>query len=351
MVKVHVAAGSYGHVLYGYDIDITDDIATFEARYSYEAHVAGVTSLAISGKHLASGSSDEIIKIYDLAKQKEYGTLMEHQGTITCLEFFNQTHLLSGSEDGSIMVWDTTNWECLKVLKGHTGAVEGLSIHASGRLALSVGRDRTLHVWNLVKGRRAYVTKLPHSRNVPRLVKWTASGDAYGVAVENDILLYNTLTGEFLRKLELPAQILSFDFYADGSKMAVGTNSEDILIMDTVSGKLLHTIQKAHENRVKILQVLEPASDDTHSYIISTSSDGHIKLWKTAFAPETEADATTSDTATPTTTTPTPTTIVSRKLPTRCPSYLRRQVRFPHAHRRLRQLRTNICPDIGVGVW
>jgi WD40 repeat protein len=76
---------------------------------------------------------------------------MEHEGTITALAFFDDTHMLSGSEDGTVRVWDTANWACKKVLRGHKGAVEALSIHPSGKLALSVGRDCTLHVWNLVK--------------------------------------------------------------------------------------------------------------------------------------------------------------------------------------------------------
>lgn len=48
--------------------------------------------------------------------------------------------MLSGSEDGSIVVWDAKAWDSMKVLRGHKGAVVDLSIHPTGRLALSVGR-------------------------------------------------------------------------------------------------------------------------------------------------------------------------------------------------------------------
>lgn len=100
-----------------------------------------------AGHHLVSGSADETIKVYDLARQKEVGTLFEQQGTLTCLEFFQGAgggvgarHMLSGSEDGSIVVWDAKAWDSMKVLRGHKGAVVDLSIHPTGRLALSVGR-------------------------------------------------------------------------------------------------------------------------------------------------------------------------------------------------------------------
>lgn len=39
-------------------------------------------------------------------------------------------------------------------------AVTSLSVHPSGKLALSVGHDGTLRTWNLVKGRQAYATNL-----------------------------------------------------------------------------------------------------------------------------------------------------------------------------------------------
>lgn len=143
--------------------------------YSYEAHVGSVTAVAISGDTLVSGGADEFIKsdislfyltchcvsrgvasqwccrVYDLAKRVERGNLMGHEGTITALTFFGASHLLSGSEDGAVMVWDASSWDCKKVLRGHSAAVESVSIHPSGKLALSVGRDCTLQVWNLLK--------------------------------------------------------------------------------------------------------------------------------------------------------------------------------------------------------
>jgi len=39
-------------------------------------------------------------------------------------------------------------------------AVTSLSVHPSGKLALSVGYDAALRTWNLVKGRQAYTTNL-----------------------------------------------------------------------------------------------------------------------------------------------------------------------------------------------
>lgn len=40
----------------------------------------------------------------------------------------------------------------------HPGGVTCISVHPTGKLALSVGNDKKLCTWNLIKGRRAYVT-------------------------------------------------------------------------------------------------------------------------------------------------------------------------------------------------
>ncbi len=88
-------------------------------------------------------------------------------GAVTALAFFapsaasgpgsEATHLLSAASDGSLSVWAADpGWECLKSLKGHRGEVTGLSMHPSGRIGLTCGRDSTIRLWNLVKGRCAH---------------------------------------------------------------------------------------------------------------------------------------------------------------------------------------------------
>lgn len=49
-------------------------------------------------------------------------------------------------------------FQCEKTLFAHPGGVTCISVHPTGKLALSVGNDKKLCTWNLIKGRRAYVT-------------------------------------------------------------------------------------------------------------------------------------------------------------------------------------------------
>lgn len=52
-------------------------------------------------------------------KRIEEGTLLQHEGGITCLEYYKDTHFLSGSLDGNICIWNSPKFQCLQILKAH----------------------------------------------------------------------------------------------------------------------------------------------------------------------------------------------------------------------------------------
>lgn len=89
-----VVAGSYEKLLYGLDGTVTfgqDLKLQFELKptFIFPAHVSCIKAVAASphgGKWLATGSADEIIKVWDLRRRKEIGGLMHHEGE-GCLFF------------------------------------------------------------------------------------------------------------------------------------------------------------------------------------------------------------------------------------------------------------------------
>ena len=70
-----------------------------------------------------------------------------------------------------------------------SGAVHALSIHPSGRLALSVGADKTLRTWNLIKGRCAFITNLKEEAH---LVRWSPDGSSYLIVFGDHMEIYST---------------------------------------------------------------------------------------------------------------------------------------------------------------
>jgi protein MAK11 len=135
-----LVAGSYERFLWGYDVKPKRQ--ELQWKFAYPAHIGPIKCVATSGAVVATGGADDTIRIFDLAAQKDMGTLYKHEGAVTCLDFHNAhpainhpTHLLSGSDDGSICIWDTDAWIHLltmKAKKGPKAPVQDLSIHKSG---------------------------------------------------------------------------------------------------------------------------------------------------------------------------------------------------------------------------
>jgi protein MAK11 len=81
-------------------------------------------------------------------------------GSITHLSFPTRTHLLSASEDGTICLYHTRDWAVLATLKGHRDRVNDLAVHPSAKVCLSVGKDQTLRMWDLMRGKGSASMKI-----------------------------------------------------------------------------------------------------------------------------------------------------------------------------------------------
>lgn len=85
-----LVTGSYEKLLYGLECSITMEEAdggrisvNLKPTFIFPAHVSCVKAVSGSpagGKWLATGSVDEIVKVWDLRRKKEVGGLMQHEG-------------------------------------------------------------------------------------------------------------------------------------------------------------------------------------------------------------------------------------------------------------------------------
>jgi protein MAK11 len=86
-----VVAGSYEKLLYGLEGSLPSSSSpheqappTLEPIFIFPAHLACVKAVAASpgGKWLATGSEDEFIKVWDLRRRREMGSLSQHTGKL-----------------------------------------------------------------------------------------------------------------------------------------------------------------------------------------------------------------------------------------------------------------------------
>ena len=119
-----IVVGTYDGGLMGWESDFSADPSgrTLHLTYAFAAHDGTVRALCLDGydnASLVSGGSDETIRVYNLKRHKEVGTLLEHKSAVTALAFFRGSHLLSGSADGAVCAWQVSEWLCLDSMRGH----------------------------------------------------------------------------------------------------------------------------------------------------------------------------------------------------------------------------------------
>ncbi|KAG8836082.1 hypothetical protein FRC17_010015 [Serendipita sp. 399] len=291
--RLIVVAGSYEKILYGLEIEPQkrkmngeDERADFTPVFAFPAHISCVKAVAASrpsGKWLATGGTDETIKIWDLRRRKELGTLQQHQGSITQLSFPTRTHLISTSEDGTICVYHTRDWAVLATLRGHKGRVNDVAVHPSAKVCLSVGKDRTLRMWDLMRGKGSGSVKLGKEGEV---VRWLPSGTRIAVVSESALDIYSTKMA-MLQTIRHSTRIQDLHFCRAPNGRELGlVAAEDKLVtvylmppsVEDGEGTSVPVVATliGHINRVK---AIESITIQNTTYATSVSSDGQVHLY------------------------------------------------------------------------
>ncbi len=111
-----------------------------------------VTSLAVCGPRLLSGSADRSVRVWAAAGAGAppacERALLGHAGCVWSLAAW-RGKAVSGAADSAIRVWDAATGAHDATLAGHDGAVCALAAHGGRRLLLSACYDGTVRAWAL----------------------------------------------------------------------------------------------------------------------------------------------------------------------------------------------------------
>lgn len=288
-VTFTIAIGTYEHALMGVSVtrstlrhvsggvveldanaDASEQMPTVFAR---TCHTGSIRAVAMSSTCLVTGSADETMRLFSLRRgsRRELGVLTHHSGAVNALALFGR-HALSAADDGTVAVWRVgrREWKLHAILGNKKKApVLDLAVHPTGRVLLTVAKDRRLYMWNLVNAQLIY--KQQHPAESQR-VAWSPTGAHYALVQDKRVLVFSD-QNELVKSFDSDLAVHSAVFSPDGSKIACAGEDKIVYVYALPSGKGLWA-GTAHQRRVKDLRFLD---DD---YLVSACSLGDVCVWE-----------------------------------------------------------------------
>ncbi len=101
------------------------------------------------GKRIIAANRDGLIKIYDVADQKEVQELKAHDGVLALALSPDGSKFATGGYDQCIKIWETATGKELRTIKAHLGPVLTVAFSPDNRWLASGSTDGTVKIWSV----------------------------------------------------------------------------------------------------------------------------------------------------------------------------------------------------------
>lgn len=137
--KLVAAGGRSGHI-HVWDVETGKQVA------DYKPHRRRVRSLEFAADGmLVSGSEDQFIHITNPLATNQKRSLPRHRAKLFAVRMLNDSIIATGGSDNVIRLWNYADGTAVGTLEGHTGTVATLSLR--GQQLVSGSYDTTVRVW------------------------------------------------------------------------------------------------------------------------------------------------------------------------------------------------------------
>lgn len=138
---------------------------------------------ARDGKHIASGSGDRSVRVWDIDSGREVLNLGIEDGVTTVAISPGGEFVSAGSLDKSVRVWDLRSGHLIDRLdgnEGHKDSVYSVAFAPNGRSLVSGSLDKTIKMWELADNRGMMAPGMGSRERMGKCVK-TFEGHKVGI--------------------------------------------------------------------------------------------------------------------------------------------------------------------------
>ena len=209
-----------------------------------EGHSYSINSVVFSpdGTHIASGSDDGTVRIWDAGNGGCLHTLQGHSSLIESVVFSpDGTRIASGSWDGTIRIWDAGNAGCLHTLQGQSGFINSVVFSPDGTRIASGSADDTIQIWDAGNGTCLQILNNFESSTLfdpgtPGNTAWTGTSNIQRICETPQHPTYGLnsygtwITRNGQNVIWLPPEYRPSTFALTSSTMVIGCRSGRVLI-------------------------------------------------------------------------------------------------------------------------
>jgi ribosome assembly protein 4 len=175
---------------------------------SITGHTESILAVAFSpdGKHLASGSGDTTVRLWDLSTQTPQHCLKAHSAWVLAVAWSPDAAMLASADHaGAIWIWDPTTGKPLGQCRGHRKFISCISwepahIELPSRRFVTGSKDNTLRIWDAA-AKKMLITMSSHTQAITQ-VKWGGDGLIYSASRDCSINVWNAEDGRLVRTLK-----------------------------------------------------------------------------------------------------------------------------------------------------
>lgn len=243
------------------------------------AHSRVVNSLAFSadGNWLYSGSDDQKVKVWDVARRGLLKVLSLHTSDVTSIAASRDgKYFLTGSRDNKIIVWNAFSWTPIRKFTKHRIDIIGIGITPDSSRVVSVDLNGNIKVWSLPGGG---VIQAWNSGSAVHSVAISPNGNFVAAGHYTEISIWSLKSGEIGRmvaKCYEPFQwITELAFSNDNKLLISGCQSQTFLkVWSIPQGTLAKKIEHANVGGVASV-----AASPSGPYMASGGTKGFVKIW------------------------------------------------------------------------